>query len=192
MRKKSHVSLAGYITGQETEIRHRAVFKMGSIVPDLVPSFITKKHEINQTFDILEKKMNRVVDTYDSSKGLTLGRTKDLGVITHYIADYFTFPHNKEYEGSLKDHVIYEKELKYELKSFISSVDVDMPMEHSENLGSIANICDFIRKAHEAYTAHVQNAQSDCRHIVQICGEVVSALISLMQGEGEAEAALVL
>ena len=71
------------------------------------------------------------------------------------------------------------------MKSFISSVDVDMPMEHSENLDSIANICDFIRKAHAAYTAHVQNAQSDCRHIVQICGEVVSALISLMQGEGE-------
>lgn len=181
MRKKSHVSLAGYITGQETEIRHRAVFKMGSIVPDLVPSFITKKHEINQTFDILEKKMNKVVDTYDSSKGLTLRRTKDLGVITHYIADYFTFPHNKEYEGSLKDHVIYEKELKHELRSFICSVDVDMPLEHSEKLDSISSICDFIRRAHEGYTAHIQNVQSDCRHIVQICGEVVAALLDLMQ-----------
>lgn len=192
MRKKSHVSLAGYITGQETEIRHRAVFKMGSIVPDLVPSFITKKHEINQTFDILEKKMNRVVDAYNSGKGLTIGRTKDLGVITHYIADYFTFPHNKEYGGSLKDHVIYEKELKYELKSFISSVDVDMPMEHDENLDSIASICAFIRRAHDTYVARVQNVQSDCRHIVQICGEVVSALIHLMQGEDETEAVLAL
>lgn len=181
MRKKSHVSLARHITGQEAEIRHKAAFKMGSIVPDLVPSFITKKHEINQTFDIVEKKMEKVVSSYDSNKGLTLIRTKDLGVITHYIADYFTFPHNKEYPGSLKDHVIYEKELKYELRTFIRSVDVDMPLEHNEKLDSIQAICAFIRQSHANYVGRMQNVQSDCRHIVQICDEVISALIDLMQ-----------
>lgn len=181
MRKKSHVSLARHITGQEIEIRHKAAFKMGSIVPDLVPSFITKKHEINETFNIVEKKMEKVVNSYDSSKGLTLIRTKDLGVITHYIADYFTFPHNKEYPGSLKDHVIYEKELKHELRTFIRSIDVDMPIEHHEKLDSIQAICAFILKNHDSYVCHMQDVQSDCRHIVQICGEVVAALIDLMQ-----------
>ena len=79
--------------------------------------------------------------------------------------------------------MIYEKELKHELRSFICSVDVDMPMEHSEELNSIPSICDFIRKAHDTYTEHIQNVQSDCRHIVQICGEVIGALLDLMQGK---------
>ena len=33
-------------------------------------------------------------------------------MITHYVSDYFTFPHNANYPGNLKDHCIYEEELK--------------------------------------------------------------------------------
>lgn len=183
MRKKSHVSLANHIIGQSTMIRHTGAFKLGSMVPDLVPSFITKKHEINSTFDILERKMNKVVSTYDEDKGLTSIHTKDLGVITHYLADYFTFPHNRQYPGSLKDHCMYEKELKLALKAYVRSVGVDMPLDIKEQLDSVPAICTFIKKRHDEYVSHMQNVQSDCSHIVKICVAVVTALTQLMKQE---------
>ena len=181
MRKKSHVSLAGYITGHEVDITHKAAFKFGSLAPDLVPSFITKKHEIEGTFNIVHKKMGKVLDSYENGRGLTMIETKDLGVITHYLADYFTFPHNKEYTGSLKDHVMYEKELKYALKDFIKSVDVDLPIEYHGSLSSIEEICAFIKRCHAEYIRHIKNIQNDCRHIVQICTEVIAALLNLIR-----------
>lgn len=43
----------------------------------------------------------------------------DLGQISHYLADYFTYPHNKIYPGSLKDHCSYEEKLKRDLRRYI-------------------------------------------------------------------------
>lgn len=40
------------------------------------------------------------------------------GEITHYVADYFTFPHNKIYPGGFKEHCAYEEHLKHELRAF--------------------------------------------------------------------------
>ncbi len=42
-----------------------------------------------------------------------------MGVVMHYLADYFTFPHNVTYGGSLKDHCLYERDMKYALRSYV-------------------------------------------------------------------------
>ena len=49
-----------------------------------------------------------------------------LGEIFHYIADYFTFPHNKTFTGSLVEHNSYEKELIRHFLSEGSSVYIQM------------------------------------------------------------------
>lgn len=53
MRKKSHISLARYIVNSldDKELKkHRFSFYIGSVLPDIKPSFIYKRHEINGTF----------------------------------------------------------------------------------------------------------------------------------------------
>ena len=49
MRKKSHILLAKYLADQmevsESLQSHRKAFCLGSILPDIRPSFLTKKHE---------------------------------------------------------------------------------------------------------------------------------------------------
>ena len=52
MRKKSHISLARYIVNSldDKELKkHRFSFYIGSVLPDIKPSFIYKRHEINGT-----------------------------------------------------------------------------------------------------------------------------------------------
>ena len=39
---------------------------------------------------------------------MNMRRCAGLGVIIHYIADYFTFPHNDHYPGNVKDHCYYD------------------------------------------------------------------------------------
>lgn len=125
MRKKSHLSLAKYIvkkTSDENLKKHRLSFYLGSILPDCKPSFFYRKHEINGTFPDVKKQIEKLI--YGKKNRPVKNKRKyymDLGQVTHYVADYFTFPHNKIYPGGLKEHCAYEEELKHRLREYLKS-----------------------------------------------------------------------
>ena len=115
LRKKSHILLARYLADQMSAASslqsHRKAFCLGSILPDIRPSFITKRHEYFTTFDQVKESMRRLaVTTPEQSNERVYWRR--FGEVIHYMADYFTFPHNKTYTGSLAQHNHYEKVLK--------------------------------------------------------------------------------
>ena len=63
MRKKSHISLAKYIVNSldDKELKkHRLSFYIGSVLPDIKPSFVYKRHEINGTFPYVKKHIARL------------------------------------------------------------------------------------------------------------------------------------
>ena len=112
MRKKSHILLARYLADQMTVSEslqsHRKAFCLGNILPDIRPSFVTKRHEFFGTFDEIQEKLKTLVeDGVDQYRERVFWRR--LGEIFHYIADYFTFPHNKTFTGSLVEHNSYKK-----------------------------------------------------------------------------------
>lgn len=196
MRKKSHLSLANHMLGdlrEETLMAHSHMFQFGSLLPDLVPSFITKKHRVDTTFDILEKKLRKVVDNYGGESFLSRSRCKDLGVVTHYIADYFTLPHNTKFEGSLKDHVNYEEILKHSMRSYVARNHVENQPLIRTAMTSVEDICMFIRKCHEEYIKMTTEGQEiDCMHSVEVCRQVIEAVVELLhQKQEEAVAAFV-
>ncbi|WP_308784326.1 zinc dependent phospholipase C family protein, partial [uncultured Blautia sp.] len=107
MRKKSHILLARYLADQmkasESLQSHRKAFCLGSILPDIRPSFVTKRHEFFGTFDEVQEKLEALVE-YGTEQYKERVFWRRLGEIFHYIADYFTFPHNKTFTGSLVQH----------------------------------------------------------------------------------------
>ncbi len=115
MRKKSHISLARDIVRNSEDEglrKHKWAFYLGSILPDIKPSFLYKKHEIDGTFEQVKKEVRELSDSHGKYREHATKYYRDLGQITHYIADYFTFPHNRTYPGNLKDHCSYEEVLK--------------------------------------------------------------------------------
>ena len=73
MRKKSHISLAWYLMnneGMESVKHHKGAFYIGSILPDCIPSFLVRKHTIEDSFDVLEKEISRLVSHFDPIRGL--------------------------------------------------------------------------------------------------------------------------
>ena len=187
MRKKSHISLAKYIVGSLGEqdfMKHKKAFYLGSILPDCKPSFLTVKHEIEGTFPKIQNELKRLVELQQSSKINMRVFYRNLGEIIHYIADYFTFPHNAKFTGNLKDHCIYEKHLKQSLKEYIQSGEAERNQPHIlksvQNLNSTEEICKFIRKKHDAYIKLKNTVEEDCRQIVSLCHQVVEAVLLLV------------
>lgn len=184
MRKKSHISLANYLVkskGFEGLHEHRKAFYFGSILPDCVPSFLTRKHRIDTTFDILKKEIQNLTVDFDPEKGLNGYFCRHLGVITHYIADYFTYPHNHIFKGSLKEHCVYEADLRDAIKEYVASPEAKKVREKNGTFRTVDEICAFIQKMHEEYLEAVKVIKEDCRYIVELCHRVVDAILQVIE-----------
>ncbi len=183
MRKKSHISLAWYLMNSEgmgVLKCHKGSFYMGSILPDCVPSFLVRRHTIEDSFEVLKKELQKLVSHFDPEKGVSSYLCRHLGVITHYVSDYFTFPHNANYPGNLKDHCIYEKELKKELRSYVHSPEA-VRSRGDEPLHSLEDILAFIQRMHDSYKAAESIVKRDCQYIISLCHKVVDAILSLLE-----------
>jgi len=184
MRKKSHISLAKFLLDNVKEhkmIKHKKAFYIGSILPDLKPSFLTRKHTIEETFDILINEIRKITVDYDVSKGIGSYFARHLGVITHYLADYCTLPHNSVYTGTITDHVYYEKEMKFRLKEYIELEDIHSQALKGQKLHTFDDIVRFIIKTHNEYLSELKAVKQDIRYIIELCSKVVDAILTFIR-----------
>lgn len=184
MRKKSHISLAGYLLNSmniDGLFHHKKAFYLGSILPDCIPSFITRRHTIEETFDILTDEILKITDNYDADRGINRYFTRHLGVVTHYIADYFTYPHNNIFEGNIKEHCSYEKKLITALRTYVRSEEAVKERENNLLFVTVDEILKFIKEMHEEYLKIAKKVRVDCDYIVELCHKVVDGILQIFE-----------
>ena len=184
MRKKSHISLAGQIMDSlrlEEVFDYKLPFYVGSIWPDCRPSFLTTPHTFDITYDKIENQLDDFVADYDTLKGMNMRRCAKLGVIIHYIADYFTFPHNSTYEGNVKDHCIYERDLKHGLKEYLSTEEAMERKDKIVPLNSTKGLSEFIQNIHAEYMRRQHSVADDIKYIVDVCTTVVMSILNIIK-----------
>lgn len=183
MRKKSHILLARYIaknTEDEELKKHRLSFYIGSILPDCKPSFVYKKHEINGTFPDVKKMVNQLI--FGKQQGKLARKRRyymNLGQVTHYVADYFTYPHNKIYPGNLKDYCSYEEQLKRSLKNYIMSRNMEAGEKVQADFSDVEALYEYILERHKQYLGRKINIETDIRNIVATNRMLVEAIADL-------------
>lgn len=184
LRKKSHILLASYLADQlidsDSLQLHRKAFCLGNILPDCKPSFLTTRHEFFGTFGSIQERIQFLVlngaEVFSES-----ALWRKIGEVMHYIADYFTFPHNKTFTGGFRDHNQYEKELKNRLKQYIKSGDayldaVEEPMIRFRNLGELIG---FVQARHACYLQRERTISEDIQYILSVCLQVVHGICQL-------------
>ena len=190
MRKKSHILLARYLADQmQTTVSlqsHRKAFCLGSILPDIKPSFITRRHEFYGTFEDVKNRMKELADIRpDESNQRVYWRR--FGEVIHYMADYFTFPHNKTYTGTFTQHNYYEKVLKNRLKSCIEQGEAQRYLEPAIHFASFSTLIDYIEATHERYLNKLRCVEEDIRFILNMCFQVIQGLVQICFGQSLAE-----
>lgn len=184
MRKKSHISVARYIVSDLGNmeiglVEHKKAFYLGNILPDCKPSFFTTKHEIEGTFDKFCEDLHTLFEKYDLLDFNARAFYRDLGQLIHYLADYFTFPHNKIYDGSLKDHCAYEKQLKLTMNEYLASGEVQLNVAAGMRVRSLEELTEYVLNVHKEYLEDTHTVEEDCRYIVSICHSFVVTVINL-------------
>lgn len=182
LRKKSHISLARYLVAKSgsSELRkHKLAFYLGSILPDCKPSFLYKKHEITGTFEDVAKEILRLSEEEQARKNKR-AYYRNLGQVTHYVADYFTFPHNGIYPGGFSDHCSYEERLKRELRKYLNDGEADRQQNPVVNFQNAEEITDYIQSEHKKYLQKKLDVDVDIREIVRINRQMVFGIMHLV------------
>lgn len=188
MRKKSHISLAKFLVHNNKEYQlsdHRKAFYIGSILPDIKPSFLTKRHTFEETFDILKDEIKKITVDYDFNKGINGYYARHLGIITHYLADYCTFPHNSCFKGTMTDHVYYEKEMKFKFREYVESNNIKRTTTHRNKLYTFDEIIQIIKTMHKEYLMALKAVKQDIHYIIELCSRVVEAILAFFDLEFE-------
>ncbi len=175
MRTKDHLAL-GHFLLRETESallnRYSRAFLIGCVEPDYDPANYVcglvnhkriSRHNAEQSFACVEK----LIGGFEQG-GLrgALGCFK-LGVMLHYVADAFTYPHNKFWEDGLAAHVIYERKLHAmfagELEKRSGTIFPEAPL-----LPVL-----YFSGAHKEYSAAARSMQTDCEYIINGCAAML-------------------
>ena len=174
METSNHYALAEYLiqaTNRPMLRRYRNAFRFGNISPDLNPFTYLNGHKF-ESFDLtVKKKLDRLVN----KECWTWYDVYELGVVTHYLADYFTYPHNQQYGGSFLAHCRYEKKLHPLFTAYLSRRSGVRMIEAGQIPGK-SEVCKRIRSLHQEYVTKRSTYQDDCRYIVSISDCVLRAI----------------
>ncbi|MGL5244511.1 MAG: zinc dependent phospholipase C family protein, partial [Sarcina sp.] len=103
-------------------------FLYGSIKPDMVSKYKLKKHYLDESYDMVIKKINYLssLNLDDMNKRFSMSKfSQELGVICHFLCDFFCVPHSErwEFKHSMNRHIKYEKELAIVAKEYMPKGD---------------------------------------------------------------------
>jgi hypothetical protein len=84
----------------------RLPFILGNLAPDLYFSFLFRRHEYGCSAGSVRKTILRLYEgRFDPRSALF---AYSMGIVSHYICDYFCYSHSPAFRGNLWDHIKYE------------------------------------------------------------------------------------
>ena len=163
MNIQSHLKLAVFIS-ESSEINitglRKLSFVFGNIFPDISFTFIRKPHVPNIMYDTVMRRIDKSMLSLDNQNNLNYF---GLGIITHYLADFFCAAHNESFGKDTRQHYQYERLLEIHIDQSIDSTIGEFTFIASNDL--ILRIAEF----HSEYMQERSSPIKDFRYIQKIC-----------------------
>ncbi|MEL4106619.1 zinc dependent phospholipase C family protein [Oscillospiraceae bacterium WX1] len=173
MNKTTHLMIGKLLCEQVKQqfgiILHEKSFLFGNILPDIGVKFLIRPHFFNNHRKQLKKRLHNLLQ--DTQTSVYFGRrySKNLGIICHYYADFFCYPHQDSYRGDLADHVLYERAL----LNYLLASRIDIPCCGSVRAfsGDISadGVFDRLLSFQASYALIEPSFQNDMSHALRVC-----------------------
>lgn len=174
METKNHLQLALDIASEKNLGKYSKYLVLGSIMPDINVFTYLRGHTYKESIKFIERK------TKELTEKPVWNRTSyyNLGIILHYLADYFTFPHNPNFHGNLAEHFDYEKKLRYRFSSFLK-VRKKLKEQDALTANNVMQMFRYLDAKHQEYIATTPSVETDCNYILFITNYVLETLNNL-------------
>lgn len=172
----THILIAGKINEiindkLQTTLNTKGL-KYGSIKPDITPKFLRMKHLKNRSINQISSMIEDMKNTkYPDTKRGMLRFSMNLGIIMHYITDFFCYAHNHPKFISKLEHI------KYEIKVAFKYTEVDVPKVLSKALNNVEeyntldnrSIKSYIDGKHDEYMKNDPGIENDIKYSLEMC-----------------------
>lgn len=166
-----------YANSKSIYLVSRKNFIWGNIKPDCTPKYKRMKHYYNESIDMVIEKIQylstlRLEDVYYK---INIGKfSEELGVICHFLCDFFCAPHYYRWEfkstKAVKHHMLYEQKLAKVTKGFKPKLVIDTSITPE-------NIKEFIVKLQEQYEGSL-DYENDLTFSYYVCDSVINMILN--------------
>lgn len=179
MLPQTHMLISSYLYHEiSTEYNicfSKFYFSLGSLMPDFCIKYKLKKHYMDKSFEMVLDMINNLYIDISKGKVSIHSFSYRLGLITHYLSDYFCFAHNnKHFTKNLLDHFIYEKNIHLYFTSIANFKEFDNVEISFDDKESIRN---FILSIHNQYMNTNPSYEKDVYYTLNMVYSLSSCLI---------------
>lgn len=103
--------LQKYLLEQNGIELNMASFIYGNLLPDFKPSYKKLPHAADSWESYIKREIKTLSEHKQTSLRFGPNYSRRLGIICHFYADFFCFPHTEAFEGGTYQHMKYEWEL---------------------------------------------------------------------------------
>lgn len=167
------------IIEKDLNVQLRSIsLEYGSVKPDISPKYKSVQHTIDGSFHMVQGLINDIFNRPIPTTKKELRKfCVELGVVLHFISDYFCQAHNTRIP--LRHHYMYERRL---AKRFSKAdwADNYISLYHypsHSRLDSTEALVDFIKSTHTKYMFTPKRISNDIFNCVDTCATISQAII---------------
>ncbi len=166
------------------DILDEKAFQYGCMIPDYYLRFVSIPHYKNKSFQFVTGMIQKARCLPQTIKEKQCFST-ELGIITHYISDYFCQAHNYSKYDNCMNHLIYEGKLAAEFKrvnlqKFCFS---NLSGYSNHKLGSLVHLPAFINNRHLEYRNEKRQMRTDIAFCLDVATTVALTIVKHSQFE---------
>ncbi|MCX7842180.1 MAG: zinc dependent phospholipase C family protein [Clostridia bacterium] len=136
--------------------------KHGSVAPDIYPSMLLMSHCMDGSIDLVHEAMDSILKETVPEKGKELEKfSVKLGIIVHFVSDYFCKAHNEKRYSNLLLHYVYERKLKVFFKRKIEACMPLVRLLKSEDWKTSGDIKSMLKDWNDEYNSLERSMMND-------------------------------
>lgn len=166
MDKIGHLVITKSLSGN-VHRTHKAALLLGSILPDLMVYTYLTGHTWEATFEHITEQMETLAE---KGRGGIFSCLK-LGWMLHYVEDYFTYPHNTNFQGTIPEHYAYEKKMTRWMREGALE---KMSQPLCKKLDSSAQVVERLQELHDRYLLQEMCYENDMVYMRQMVSEILN------------------
>ncbi len=154
-------------------------FLFGNIRPDILGGFLVLPHSPAARAQAVNRKIEQCMIDMQSGHRGGIYTNYRLGVICHFLADFFCYAHNDWANLSSSEHFMYEVRLNRNLKaSSYGKYSIPIPAD------DVQDIIEHIWRKHKEYALLAPDAEQDISYTIDACAYLLSSARFLAHSEG--------
>lgn len=133
-------------------------FVYGSTLPDLNLKYRMTMHSKKEDWDRVLKIIDEIAFNREKiNENISI----KLGILSHYLCDFFTFPHNETFGKNIIHHELYEQAQRFLWWGKLSKVWNECTEEIKVELKSTKDMINYIEDMHNIYIRNLGDKKRD-------------------------------